>query len=266
MGKTMSMKKYPEDEPRSDQSRKSEMPVEKNSDKSGKISGTMQQTKCTVCGQTFSEQTELNAHYKAVHHMDAPAPKSQSEAESQWRAQPAVHGDKDIHKTYVDKKAPASSSMVKEKGSMSKDDEMRAKSGGSGTGSQVKGHDQFTCQRCGQVCHSQSELDTHNKDVHGVEPGKMGKDPNPTPNPDPHPPNPDSPPNPSPNPPPNPPPNPNPTPDPAPNPTPKPNPDPKPNPNPTPDPTPNPTPNPNPKPTPDPSPNPSPGPNPGPQK
>ena len=183
----MSMKKSPENIPRTDQSNKSEMPVEKSSDKSGKFPSTMQQTKCTVCGQTFSEQTELNAHYKAVHQMDAPAPKSQSEAESQWREQPAVHGDKDIHKTDVDEKAPTGSSgvgsqstwkgtMDKESRPMNKDDEMRAKSGGSGTGSPVKTEGQFTCQRCGQVCAGQSELDKHNKDVHGVEPGKVGKD------------------------------------------------------------------------------------------
>ena len=181
------MKKSPEDIPRSDQSKKSEMPVDKGSDKSQKYPGTMQHTKCTVCGQTFSEQTELNAHYKAVHQMDAPAPKSQSEAESQWREQPAVHADKDIHKMDVDEKASTGSSgvgsqstwkgtMDKESGPMNKDDEMRVKSGGSGTGSPVKTEGQFTCQRCGHVCASQSELDKHNKDVHGVEPSKVGKD------------------------------------------------------------------------------------------
>lgn len=175
--KTTSGKKHPEDESQADQSRKSKVPEIQGSGNSQGHMVTKQQTRCTICGQTFSEQTELNAHYKAVHHVDAPAPQSLSEAESYWRQETDYHGDLDAHKIGEGEKVPERSRISAEgalSGRTSKDDEMiRVMTGGGSGKSQYVGRSEFTCQRCGQVCVSQIELDKHIKNKHGMESGKI---------------------------------------------------------------------------------------------
>jgi uncharacterized Zn-finger protein len=145
--------------------------------------GTSPQNKCEVCGKTFSNQSELNGHYKTIHNKEAPTQQSQSENKTQNQHKCQRDGqtfsnqndlnehNKKVHNIEPDK-------MGKEAGSVNKGNETSStQSGERDIGSQKPMQNQYKCQRCNQLLANQNDLNEHNKKVHNIEPDKMGKEP-----------------------------------------------------------------------------------------
>ena len=215
----MSQKKYPENEPSNERSSRSETPINEPSNERSSQSGTQgsqhggqnrmptgasEQNKCEVCGQTFSNQNELNDHCKTVHKMEAPAQQSQggsgsSSSGSKWSGQ-GTENQRDMKagnqnnidaktKESEENKASVNSGSMgsqrtqreatkEEAGSMNKGNGTSStQSGERDTGPSKQMRNQYKCQRCGQLFSSKNDLNEHNKKVHNIEPDKMGKEP-----------------------------------------------------------------------------------------
>jgi len=215
----MSQKKYPENEPSNERSSQSETPINEPSNERSSQSGIQgsqhsgqnpmptgasQQNKCEVCGQTFSNQNELNNHCKTVHKMEAPAQQSQSgsgssSSGSKWSGQ-GTENQRDMKagnqnnidtktKESEENKASMNSGSMgsqrtqreatkEEVGSINKGNETSStQSGERDTGSPKQMRNQYKCQRCSQLLSSQNDLNERNKKVHNIEPDKMGKEP-----------------------------------------------------------------------------------------
>jgi uncharacterized C2H2 Zn-finger protein len=214
----MSQKKYPENEPSNERSNQSETPINEpinerssqsgtqGSQRSGQNpmpTGTSPQNKCEVCGQTFSNQNELNDHCKTVHKMEAPAQQSQSgsgssSSGSKWSGQ-GTENQRDMKagnqnnidtktKESEENKASMNSGSMgsqrtqreatkEEAGSMNKGNETSStQSSERDIGSQKQMQNQYKCQRCGQILSNQNDLNQHNKSAHNIEPAEMGKE------------------------------------------------------------------------------------------
>jgi len=143
--------------------------------------GTSPQNKCEVCGKIFSNQSELNGHYKTIHNKEAPTQQSQSENKTQNQHKCQRDGqtfsnqndlnehNKKVHNIEPDK-------MGKEAGSVNKGNETSStQSGERDIGSQKQMQNQYKCQRCGQLLANQNDLNQHNKSAHNIEPAEMGK-------------------------------------------------------------------------------------------
>jgi uncharacterized Zn-finger protein len=175
----MSGKMNTEKETRSDEPRKKETEKGPYNEKNATYKDTMEQNKCTVCGRTFSTHSELKDHYKTAHNMEAPE-KTHGRDDSSVRGQTANRGEEEKRKKDEEEKMKEGSSNMGSKSTWSetKDRESSQKKGDTtmgksyGSVTDPKTKTQYTCQRCGEKCSSQEELDRHNREVHGVEPGK----------------------------------------------------------------------------------------------
>ena len=145
--------------------------------------GTSPQNKCEVCGQTFSNQSELNGHYKTIHNKEAPTQQSQSEnkTQNQYKCQrdsQTFSNQNDLNEHNKNVHNIETKEMGKEAGSVNKGNETSStQSDERDIGSQKQMQNQYKCQRCNQLLANQNDLNEHNKKVHNVEPDKMGKEP-----------------------------------------------------------------------------------------
>lgn len=165
-------------------------------------SKTSQQYRCDVCGQICNSQTELDEHYKSKH-TERATTRNQSTQErgtsgtataARWSGQgveyssdtnagnteeTSVKGGEGSSRTWREATEDELKDMgergnVKEEGGSDRAmpiayGEKTGERAEKETNEEQKTQSQFKCRHCGQIFTSQSDIDRHNKNIHGIE-------------------------------------------------------------------------------------------------